>query len=274
MSSHQQFAMTLCDLIRAGAHSQEPLANSFDNHFTLVLSYPRSGNTLLLNILAQDGICYVLFPTNTKSVTYDPRCPPVGLDRPCLVKEHDVRNAIYFSKIIYAVRDGRNVIISLAYMLLRQGRFELKRKEQLADLIRYLVESYPYGDWASSVRAALAMRDRGQGTQLLITRYEDFTRNALDVIDFVLPDLSASQKEALFLAGSRTAKAAYDLPEWGAGFESQDPEDIFFGWHQSRGGNYWQTAFTPAAKRAFHETGATELLLELGYETDSNWWKQ
>ena len=48
---------------------------------------------------------------------------------------------------------------------------------------------------------------------------------------------------------------------------------MFYEWSLNRKGSNWRETWDQAAKRAFHETGATEALMELGYETEPNWWR-
>jgi len=268
------FARDACRIIYNAAKNAGEGPKLFDNNVTLLLSYPRSGNTLLLYVLSYNGLCHVMFqPSSNIYIYYDTRCPPIGLDRPCLVKEHDASQAVYFNKILYAVRDGRNVLISLAYMVMKQNRFNITEKDDLPEFIRYLTKSYPYGDWASSVGKILAMRESNKEKRIMIARYEDFTLNARKEIGFVLPTIDDAQKDELFSLGAANTASIYELPEWGGGFQTQDANNLFFGWHNSRRGDYWRSAFTPAAKKAFHETGATEFLIELGYERDPDWWK-
>jgi hypothetical protein len=49
---------------------------------------------------------------------------------------------------------------------------------------------------------------------------------------------------------------------------------MFEAWQQSRGKSNWRASFDRAAAKAFHDTGGTEMLIELGYESDPDWWKQ
>lgn len=57
---------------------------------------------------------------------------------------------------------------------------------------------------------------------------------------------------------------------WGFG-HTFEPESMFYEWSLNRKGSNWRQTWDKAAKRAFHETGATELLMG---ETDPDWWRQ
>src|SRR5262249_27524748 len=115
-----------------------------------------------------------------------------------------------------------------------------------------------------------------RGAEIRIVRYEDVTGNYARLRSLAgelagatpLPPedeigydaFVALQKRVLF----DTWGQAIPMPEG-----SYIPQDWAVGGETIR----WQEVFDLRARRAFHELGGTEILLELGYEADQNWWK-
>ncbi len=261
----------MCQRIYAAACRSGAVERRFGDGFTLVASFPRSGNTLLMAALRAISQGYRLEAPGTW-LAYNASCIPDGLDRPCFVKDHDSRASRLFERTIYAVRDGRNAIISLAYMMMKQGAIRIDDPDDIAGFIGFLKEQFVYGDWASNVRWALEARAQKRSEQLVLARYEEFLEDPTPTIAAVLPETGRADVEAALPSARRRAAMAYRLPEWGGQYRIEDGA-FFAPWQQARGGNYWREVLTAKARRAFHETGATELLIELGYETDPLWWK-
>ena len=113
-------------------------------------------------------------------------------------------------------------------------------------------------------------------------RYEDLSSKpeALrTIVDFFDPENALPPERIAQLFDNRDVildglkNNALANRSWGLGHEFA-PESMFYEWSLSRGHSNWTKGWHRAAKQAFHETGATELLIELGYETDADWWKQ
>lgn len=60
---------------------------------------------------------------------------------------------------------------------------------------------------------------------------------------------------------------------WGIG-ETFEPGSLYYAWSKNRKTSNWRTSWSQEAKRVFHETGATESLIEFGFEKDADWWRQ
>ena len=164
-------------------------------------------------------------------------------------------------------------------MTLKQNRHACSRKGELADFIRWLDQNYEFGGWTDHMRAIGALM-RGPGK--LLVRYDDFAASPdvlRRIVDFVDPDhgLSIERIQATFDWKSNIFEGIGANPhardQWGIGAEFP-PDSLFYEWSQNRQGSHWHAAWDMAAKQAFHETGATEFLLEYGFETDPDWWKQ
>lgn len=144
-----------------------------------LVSYPKSGNTwlrfLIANLLypetpANFANIYALVPDpeRTEKRTFD-RMP-----RPRVIKNHycfDPR----FQKVVYIVRDPRDVAIS-------QYHFQRKRGVIADDYsLTLYVERFiagevcPYGSWATNVASWLSTRERDP--RFLLVRYEDLIDN-------------------------------------------------------------------------------------------------
>jgi hypothetical protein len=141
---------------------------------TFIVSYPRSGNTwtrfLLANLLSPEppvtfsNIEQVIPDTSALSSTALKRVP-----RPRIVKSHEYFDPRY-PKVIYLVRDPRDVAISL---------YHFRRKYRTFDdsypLERYVVERFLPGDmdasWGEHVGSWLGARR--SDPRFLLVRYED-----------------------------------------------------------------------------------------------------
>jgi hypothetical protein len=143
---------------------------------TFLVSYPRSGNTwtrfLIANLISQGEL--VTFANIEKKIP-DPtavnRKTLARIPRPRIIKSHECFDPRY-KKVIYIVRDPRDVLVSYYY-------FQLKK--------RFIEDGYPmdrytsrfvagdtdnaYGSWGENVAGWLATR--GSSSKFLLLRYED-----------------------------------------------------------------------------------------------------
>ena len=145
---------------------------------TFIVSYPRSGNTwtrfLIANVLHPDEP--VTF-ANIEHVIPDAAAlsnrAMKRVARPRIVKTHEYFDPRY-KKLIYLVRDPRDVAVSL---------FQFRRKSGLVDdrwpIEKYVAERFIKGDldvsWAEHVGSWLGARRNDPG--FLLVRYEDLQRD-------------------------------------------------------------------------------------------------
>jgi len=142
---------------------------------TFIVSYPKSGNTWVLFLVAN-----LIKPDRPATfLTVDRIIPAVhrqsrhyfkSLPRPRIIKSHYPFDPSY-KRVIYLVRDPRDVVIS-------QYHYQLKRRH-IAD--GYPIDRYvsrfiagdvcPYGSWAEHVGSWAAARHSHPG--FLLVRYED-----------------------------------------------------------------------------------------------------
>lgn len=141
-----------------------------DPRDVFVVSYPRSGNTwvrfLLANLLrTRDGepVDFYTLPQYVPDLHIEEHRDIVRrMEPPRLLKTHDLP-ARYMRRVIYLLRDGRDVAVSHYVYLKSLGRFD-------GSFMEYLESPQGPRRWARHVSEWLDARD---GRALLVVRYED-----------------------------------------------------------------------------------------------------
>jgi len=241
-----------------------------------LVSYPRSGNTLvhrmLITLFATRH--YQVFdgsgPFTFSKLFYDANEPRVRI-----VKDHIYRSEYLWDRVIVVVRDGRDACLSLAHYTHSQGEHAFVNRGELADFLRFTAKRYVYGDWMTNVRTALNARKLGADVR--IAHYEDIITNdaaVLDLARFVDPACSATLSQiAKVRRDVESRRKEMDHPAWG--YQAvYGASSYLHVWSRNRTRSNWRASFDARAARVFHEMGGTELLLELGYETDRDWWRK
>lgn len=256
--------------LNAPTESSAPLA--------YFVSYPRSGNTLATRLTANATLGQIFSATGGRITYFSKRIYPKHYPYCRLIKDHAVMPHYADDRCVLIVRDGRDTMISLAFMTAGGGSHSFQRKEDLADFIKWTAKSYKFGSWAAHARKVLDIADR---PEKLLVRYEELNTQLstfVELIDFfdVGHGHSPEKLERIYSKREQSIESIKANPEtnskWGYGHEF-DPDSMYYEWSRARGGSSWRESWDAAAKRAFHETGATELLMELGYETDPDWWR-
>jgi hypothetical protein len=275
------YARPIADcLARAFAVGQNDLSSRLDSDSSIsfVISYPRSGNTVLTGTLARllqaqifEGFSHSLIPFS-KSIY--PRHYPLTR----LIKDHVARLEYLQDKAVVLIRDGRDTMISLAHMTFRQGRHNFSKSGQLSSFIRWLDQEYEFSGWASHMGMVDSLVG---GPDKILVRYEDFMtdyRAFERIANFIDPNHGNSEVQVQAMYDRRSeifddlgqnphAKAAW-------GIEEQFSQDsLFYDWSHKRQVSHWRDAWDNESKAAFHETGATEFLIKYGYETEAEWWR-
>ncbi len=245
--------------------------------FCFVVSYPRSGSTLVLDAIRRYGGTDWLEAFDGL-VQFDKRFYPHAYPLRRVVKDHVLRHEYDRDRTAIVMRDGRDTVISLAYMSGAYGEHPFRRKDEIADFIRFTQDGYGFGSWAAF--AAKVVGRRGQ-PHCLVEKYEDVIadgRALRRIFEFVFDGDPVDHRRVDRLHGTaeRTIewlKAETLNKSWGYG-EHFPAHSMFYEWSQSRMGSSWRQSWDAAARKAFHETGATDYLVEFGYETDTDWWRQ
>ncbi|MEW5963641.1 MAG: hypothetical protein AB1749_08750 [Pseudomonadota bacterium] len=212
------------------------------------ISYPRSGVTRFTHELKERTGGDIFFASDKSPIPFDKRWYPRAYPRVRIVKDHRPLRRYLHDDGYLLVRDGRDCMVSLAWMTRECGQHQFFKKEELADFIRWTKTGYGYGSWAQHTRQLLALKAGGSKE---IVRYEE-----------------ASAQLDRFKGAPADVRR-----KWGI-VDDDLTGSMFEAWQQSRGKSNWRASFDRAAAKAFHNTGATEMLIELGYETDAEWWKQ
>ena len=233
-----------------------------------LVSYPRSGSTLLRKYLAliQGRPQFSVYNEDVVS-----GAPPVlspALEHAFVVKSHQM--PADDAPMIYLVRDGRNATLSFLYMGFLFGNHGYSSRADLGEAIRKLDKSE--GSWADHVSRALRW---GNESQKLVVRYEDLVRDPHDAIRGVARFLGGSIDPTAIdccIRLEKTSRYYVDTP--GSGYAFTPGSDMIYdAIHRHRRGDYWREIFDAAASRYFHETGGTDFLRYFGYEQSADWWK-
>jgi len=245
-----------------------------------VVSYPRSGNTLIIQSLAGVLQAQIFEGMPDGMVPFSKAAYPKTYPFPRLIKDHVARPCYFNDRTLLIIRDGRDTMVSLAYMSHKVGQHGFVGKGELADFIRWLDRDYPYGGWAQHMRQVAHLLT---GPDKKLVKYGEFLSDGglavfEDIVRFVDPGLRVSIDDIRAAYTGRGAifenlrKNAVANASWGIGAEFE-PDSLFYEWSQNRQGSSWRQSWDKAAKKAFHDTGATEFLIEYGYETDPQWWR-
>ncbi len=242
------------------------------------VSYPRSGNTLATRLTAMATQGQVFSAMRAGLSPFSKRIYPRVYPFARLIKDHEAHRHYINDRCVLIVRDGRDTVASLAFMTLQQDHHSFREKGEIADFIRWTNKSYAFGSWASHAKELLEIL---KGDEKLLVRYEDLNTEKdcfFRMVDFFDPGnriprehLSKLYEQRDTLVDNIRSKPHVN-EQWGFGFEFE-PGSMFYEWSRNRKGSSWQQVWDTRAKRAFHETGATESLIELGYETDPEWWR-
>jgi len=239
---------------------------------TMVVSYPRSGNTwtrfLIANLLhpGQEisfaNIETIIPDTSTISSRALKRIP-----RPRVIKSHEYFDHRY-PRVIYIVRDPRDVALSL-YDFQRKYRqvpdgYPMER--YVDDFVNGRLKSADWGTWGENVGSWLS--PRGGSDRFLLLRYEDMlpdTNHELTrIADFLrLPITTEIMESAIASSSSQRMRALEQQQQdrW-IGFRKHRKEIPFV--RTAKAGN-WQSNL-PERSVMQIEAAWGDLMTSLGYQ--------
>lgn len=230
-----------------------------------IVSYPKSGNTwirfLIANLLKHQNE-EIDFYTVNRYVPEVGRHEEIiaGLKRPRIMKSHAAYVREY-PRVIYVVRDGRDVYVSYYFHRLKHlppgTTFKefLKRRDHFPCL------------WGKHVTSWLFRKPRS--SKILIVRYEDLVRDCLEqlrgIADFIGLQVDEDQLRYAVEASSFENMRRLEF-EKGRPYKKEGPE-VFMRRGQPRN---WREFFGPEEK-AFFKSREGYVLVKLGYEKDNGW---
>jgi hypothetical protein len=143
-----------------------------------IVSYPKSGNTwtrfLIGNLIHQDEpVTFANVELKVPSIYIHP--DRVLRSRPRILKSHECFDPRY-SKVLYIVRDPRDVAVSTYHYFIKMGRIP-DSCTMLEFVPRWIKQEFEptYGPWGDHVQSWLSTRqDSGR---FLLLRYEDMLEN-------------------------------------------------------------------------------------------------
>lgn len=240
-----------------------PLGFSVQPDDTFLISYPKSGNTwvrfLFAHVLGPEG-AHVDFHS-VERIVPEPELKPQllsGLGRPRVLKSHS-RYRPGFRRVIYIVRDPRDVLISY---------FEYTRKRlgpgaTLDDLLARQ-EKLAYGSWAAHVRSWYGRA----GVRFF--RYEALRENTVAVFGEMLrfagiertPERIAAAVKACSFACMKHIEESFGRP-----FASEQARMLATPFMRAGRSGAWRERLTPAQLEQILRVNIREMLL-LGYLPD------
>lgn len=162
---------------------------------TFIVSYPRSGNTWLRFLIAnlKHGGIKVDFSNIEKLVPdiyVSPELQLRAMEGPRILKSHEAFDPRY-RRVIYAVRDPRDVIVS-QFTTLRRLRSDIVSDSFEKFVERQLAGEFDawFGSWSANVNSWIH-QDKAD-VDLLIVRYEDIRKDTLDIAGKIASFLGVS----------------------------------------------------------------------------------
>jgi hypothetical protein len=169
---------------------------------TFIVSYPKSGNTWTRFLIA--NLVYPEKSPDFRNINYllpDPEALSkrrlAALQRPRIIKTHQYFHPAY-RKIIFVVRDPRDVAVSLYYFHLKMRDY--REGHAMDQHVKGFVSNVNplYGTWGENVASWLATR--GNDTNFLLLRYEDMlespARELQRIADFLHIEKTPAQLAA------------------------------------------------------------------------------
>ncbi len=142
-----------------------------------IVGYPKSGNTWFQDLIT--AVVYGVHPVFAPPVLAQTLVPDVHkqpyyrrFSTPMFFKSH-FRPRPEYRRVVYLVRDGRDVLVSLYHY-----ENAMSRSLDLTDLVR---KGHPsYGKWQAHVDTWLA---NPHGAEMLVVKYEDLKQNAVQELE-------------------------------------------------------------------------------------------
>lgn len=210
-----------------------------------LVSYPRSGNTFLRNVL------FEVYGIPSRTYHLEAHGPDKGWEDAVVVKTHllpgqlpvELRNR----KVVYLLRDGRDALVSLAHhrkdIIAPESDFETNLMEAI-----YAAEGSHFGGWSKHVSAWLPHAD-------LVIRFEDLIADPIAACNGLKDLLRMPEAKPEKLPHFEGLK--FGVPEYGSGKYSHGGS-LASHWFRKGLVNGWKEEMRPSMFRLFwHLHGET-----------------
>lgn len=191
-------------------------------------------------------------------------------------------NAVYpDAKLVYIVRDGRDVLISERFRnFVEESKFLNKEDKRIIEDLRKDQNQFTNGTrsiftesvmrrvakgWAANLNEIESEGRRLYGDQYLGIRYEDLLANPFEEMSRVWNFLGVKNVEGSLVEQIKAEMSSNPDEQW----QAKRNEGIASFLPKGQAGN-WSRLFTEKDKAVFKES-AGEMLIKWGYETDLNW---
>lgn len=229
-------------------------------------SYPKSGNTwvrfLIANLIKQKEEEIIDFNTIQEIIPEVVRNEEAirTLARPRIIKSHATHTE--YPKVIYIVRDGRDVYVS--YYFYRQNK--LGNNISFKDFLKRR-DHYPCL-WGEHVNSWLFSKNKS--TNILVVKYEDLIINCLEqlkrIVNFIGLEATEKQLQSSVEASNFENMRRLEV-ERGRPYQTKERVEVFV--RKGKPGN-WRDFFGLEEKAIFNSREG-KFLIKLGYEIDNNW---
>lgn len=255
-----------------------PMVDAAGRPLVFVVSYPRSGNTRFLNILAAafPGSRFTALRGEGRYIS--PRGPGCLARGPVFVKDHVLRDEYRDNPVIYLARDGRDCCLSFNDFKLRRTEADEAAVREGADSLALILGGgmADFGGWPAHMAAALDWRDAG--ADLTIVTYdalmaEDSYPAVAAALETAGVDLSR-ERYAIGLRNAAEKEEQLRAKALGWARERIYPQGSMMDrWLDVEDASKWRRLIGPRDKARLHAAGYTEPLLRAGFEEDPNWWQ-
>ena len=176
---------------------------------TFLVSYQRSGNTwtrfLIANLIHQQDVSFLNIEQLVPDIYVCSQRFLLGIQPPRLLKSHQPFDPSY-RKVIYIVRDPRDVALSMYHWQLKRRRLE--DEYPIKEFItRFIAGEYEpgAGSWGQNVGSWLAARGATAG--FLLLRYEDIMQNCVQELGRIAAFLGLERSAAQMTLADKLSSA-------------------------------------------------------------------